>query len=515
MAKQSKKLKNSKFRVTGLVVFSLIIGILGYVILFQSNAAVPAAPTMYLTPESMTLAPNTTFTVTVRENSGTTPTSGAQADFTYPANLVDFVGIDSTGSPFTSQVKASGSNGQISIVRALLESPFPTGDQLLAVVTFKTKTAVTGTATMAFNLETGIINANNPSVELLGSLSRTQGANITVDGQSPTASVTAPAAGTSISSGTTTPITVSATDNTGVSSVAIYVDNALKTTLTASPFTYSWNTTGLSLGNHTIYAIAKDAYGNSVTSSTITVSVADKTPPTVSLTAPASPVKGTVTLNATAADTGGTSVTKVEFYAGTTLIGTDTSSPYQANWVTTNGSFPDNTYSLTAKAYDGASPANTTTSSAVSVVVENTDKTVPTTPSNLRMTATSLNSLSLAWNASTDNVGVTGYKVSRNGGTPTTVTTLTFNDTGLTSGTTYNYSVIAVDAANNQSAAATVSVSTASAKTGDLNLDNKVDLVDLGIMINKWGTTDATCDLNKNGKVDLIDLALFISNYNK
>jgi hypothetical protein len=95
----------------------------------------------------------------------------------------------------------------------------------------------------------------------------------------------------------------------------------------------------------------------------------DTTPPTVSLTAPAdgATVSGTaVSLSATANDD--TGVTKVEFYRGTTLIGTDSSSPFQTTWDTTtvtNGSYP-----LTAKAYDAA--GNTTTSATATVTVTNT-----------------------------------------------------------------------------------------------------------------------------------------------
>ena len=43
------------------------------------------------------------------------------------------------------------------------------------------------------------------------------------------------------------------------------------------------------------------------------------------------------------------------------------------------------------------------------------DTQAPTAPSNLRVTATTSSSVSLAWNASTDNVGVTGYRLFQNG----------------------------------------------------------------------------------------------------
>jgi chitodextrinase len=50
---------------------------------------------------------------------------------------------------------------------------------------------------------------------------------------------------------------------------------------------------------------------------------------------------------------------------------------------------------------------------------------------------------------------VTGYRVSRNGSVLGTVTTTQYNDSGLTPGATYTYTVVALDAAGNESAAAT------------------------------------------------------------
>lgn len=94
---------------------------------------------------------------------------------------------------------------------------------------------------------------------------------------------------------------------------------------------------------------------------------ADTTPPTVSLTFPGAGVtlSGSVGLSASASDNIG--VTRVEFYAGATLIGSDTSAPYSFTWSTT--SVPNGTYSLTARAYDASN--NSAQSGAVSVTVSN------------------------------------------------------------------------------------------------------------------------------------------------
>ncbi|WP_224366184.1 S8 family serine peptidase [Hyalangium versicolor] len=102
---------------------------------------------------------------------------------------------------------------------------------------------------------------------------------------------------------------------------------------------------------------------------------ADTTPPSTSITAPAggSTLSGTTTISASASDNVG--VTKVEFYAGSTLIGTDTSSPFSVDWNT--GAVTNGSYSLTTKAFDAA--GNTATSSAVAVTVDNVQGSCSTT----------------------------------------------------------------------------------------------------------------------------------------
>jgi hypothetical protein len=83
------------------------------------------------------------------------------------------------------------------------------------------------------------------------------------------------------------------------------------------------------------------------------------------------------------------------------------------------------------------------------------DAIAPSTPGNPQVVATGTNTARFSWSASTDNRGVTGYRVSRNGTVLGTVSTLLYNDAGLTPGSSYTYSVVALDAAGNTSGAAT------------------------------------------------------------
>ena len=93
----------------------------------------------------------------------------------------------------------------------------------------------------------------------------------------------------------------------------------------------------------------------------------DTTPPTTSITAPAdgATVSGTTSVTASASDNVG--VTKVEFYIDSTLVATDTSSPYSYSWNTTTAT--NGSHSIYSKAYDAA--ANVGTSLTIHVTVSN------------------------------------------------------------------------------------------------------------------------------------------------
>lgn len=78
------------------------------------------------------------------------------------------------------------------------------------------------------------------------------------------------------------------------------------------------------------------------------------------------------------------------------------------------------------------------------------DTTPPSTPVGLSGTGLGT-SVSLSWEASTDNVGVTGYNIYRDGGLLDTSATNTYDDVFVTTDTIYTYKVQAFDAANNLS----------------------------------------------------------------
>ncbi|WP_181373187.1 Ig-like domain-containing protein [Massilia glaciei] len=182
----------------------------------------------------------------------------------------------------------------------------------------------------------------------------------------PTADTTAPAV-TASQSGTSGTITLSATasDAVGVSKVEFYVDNVLKATDSAAPYSATLDSTTLGNGSHSLVARAYDAAGNIGVSAAQTFSisnpVADTTAPTV--TASQSVSSGTQTFAATASDNVG--VSKVEFYVDNVLKGTDTAAPYSMTLL--SSTLSSGTHALTAKAFDAA--GNSKLSTAVSFSV--------------------------------------------------------------------------------------------------------------------------------------------------
>jgi fibronectin type 3 domain-containing protein len=81
------------------------------------------------------------------------------------------------------------------------------------------------------------------------------------------------------------------------------------------------------------------------------------------------------------------------------------------------------------------------------------DIAAPTAPSNLRSTGVTPTEIALAWDAAGDDVGVTTYRISRDGAAIAEVdgSTLTYSDTGLSEGTTFTYAITALDAVGHES----------------------------------------------------------------
>jgi hypothetical protein len=102
------------------------------------------------------------------------------------------------------------------------------------------------------------------------------------------------------------------------------------------------------------------------------------------------------------------------------------------------------------------------------------DTQAPSVPQNLQASAVSGSQINLTWTASSDNVGVTGYDILRNGQWLGVSPTTGYASTGLQPGTTYTYQVSAFDAANNASAYSTSASATTESVLANIALGKPV-----------------------------------------
>ncbi len=231
----------------------------------------------------------------------------------------------------------------------------------------------------------------------------------------------------------------------------------------ATPSGTTYNDTGLAPSTAYSYRVrATDAAGNLSSYSNVASAntLADTTPPTAPSSLSATAVSAAqINLSWTASTdnvgvtgyfveqcqgSGCTNFVQIASLAGTVLT-------YSATGLTVSTS-----YSYRVRATDAA--GNLSPYSNVASTTTSGDTTPPTAPSSLSATAVSTAQINLSWTASTDNVGVTGYKVERCSGSSctnfvqiATPSGTSYSDTGLAPSTAYNYRVRATDAAGNLS----------------------------------------------------------------
>lgn len=198
---------------------------------------------------------------------------------------------------------------------------------------------------------------------------------------SPAISLTAPSNGATFTAPANVAISATATAGTGtsVSKVDFYNGSTLLGTVTTTPYTFIWS--NVAAGNYSLTAKVTNTLGATATSASTAITV-NPAPvaPTVRITAPASgttyTAPATVPLSASATPGGGATIKQVDFYVGSTLLGSTTVSPYSYIW----SNVPAGGYSLSAKVTDTLGA--TATSSAVTITI-----TQPALPPSVAVTA--------------------------------------------------------------------------------------------------------------------------------
>ena len=172
-------------------------------------------------------------------------------------------------------------------------------------------------------------------------------------------------------------------------------------------------------------------------------------------------LKGTATSSSVSlswsASTDNVRVSHYNIYQNNQLVGTSTSTNYTA----TNLS-PNTTYSFTVEAVDTSGNRSTPSDVLVIKTQEATPITTPSIPTNLVVQSVTKNTVTLTWTANDPKEEVIRYEIYRDGVRVASSTTPTFVDSGLTSDTTYEYQVAAVNAADISDKSQKVTAKTAS-----------------------------------------------------
>ncbi|WP_034609562.1 glycosyl hydrolase [Cellulomonas sp. URHD0024] len=237
---------------------------------------------------------------------------------------------------------------------------------------------------------------------------------------------------------------------------AVFVKNGVRTyeaaNMSASPITVTFS-------NGVTLAVP----ARSVASSNTTAPPTDTSPPSTPSGLGSSGTTSTSTSLSWSASTDNVGVTGYEVLRNGSVVGTASGTSYAAT-----GLSPSTSYTFAVRALDAAGNRSASgTSLTVTTSGSGGDTAAPSTPGGVTASGTTSSATNLAWSASTDNVGVTGYDVLRNGSVIGATSARTFTASGLAASTAYTFTVRAYDAAGNRSGSSyPVTVTTTGTSTG-------------------------------------------------
>jgi UDP-glucose 4-epimerase len=400
-----------------------------------------------------------TYSITARatDNQGATATSAARSvTVNSPANQPPAVSLTAPANSATFTAPAS--------ITISADATDPDGN-ITRVEFFNGITKLGESTTTPYsytwsNVAAGTYSITARATDNQGATATSAARSVTVNSpanQPPTVSLTAPANNATFTTPASFTISADATDPDGsIIRVEFFNGTTKLGESTTSPYSYSWN--NVAAGTYSITARATDNQGATATSTarSVTVNSPANQPPAVSLTAPANSATFTapasINISADATDPDG-SITRVEFFNGTTKLGESTTSPYSYSW----SNVAAGTYSITARATDNQ---GATATSAVRSVTVNSPVNQPpavslTTPAN-SATFTAPASITISASATDPDGNITRVEffngITKMGESTTTPYSYTWNNVAI------GIYLITARATDNQGATATSAV---------------------------------------------------------
>ncbi|MFN3405925.1 MAG: cellulase family glycosylhydrolase [Cytophagaceae bacterium] len=295
----------------------------------------------------------------------TTPVNQAPSvSVTSPSNQASFT------APASITINASASDPDGSIAKVeFFNGSVKLGEDLTSPYSYSWNNVAAGSYTI-----TARATDNAGATTTSAGISITVTNSTTITNQPPVVSITSPGQGENFAAKSNITIAANASDPDGTITKVEFFNGSVKLGEDlSSPYSYTWKR--VNQGSYAITARATDNKGAVTTSSIVNITVGNTTTtpgnqaPTVSITSPSNGASFTapanITISANALDSDG-SISKVEFFHGSTKIGEDLSSPYSITW----SNVAAGSYSLTARATDNLGA--TGNSAAVSITVNST-----------------------------------------------------------------------------------------------------------------------------------------------
>ena len=305
----------------------------------------------------------------------------------------------------------------------------------------------------------GAVSLTATVTNSLGTQTTSAAVAVTV-GTGPVVSITSPGASTITVNAPTTILATATSAASTVASVQFKVNGVAINTVSTFPYTTSWTPTVA--GSYLLTALATDAAGNQTTSSSVALTVSGSVAPTVSITAPAAaatlPINVATTLTVSAASPVG-SVSSVQYFAGATLIGTSTTSPFSLSWTPTTAG----AVSLTATVTNNI--GTSATSAAVSVNVGTAPTVTITGPGS--STAVPVNTAQTVTAVASGSAPIATVQFFANGVALGADTAFPYAASWTPTATgSYALTALATDTSGNQTTSATVTVTVSSPTPG-------------------------------------------------
>jgi hypothetical protein len=360
------------------------------------------------------------------------------------------------------------------------------------------------------------------------------------DNRAPHLSISYPNEGATVNTATT--VKVDAFDEAGLWNVDFYVDGNFQETDSLYPYTFLFNPSNFSSGQHVITAKAYDASGNSSTSVGVTINPNDTIAPSIP-TGLTAQVLSSNQINLTwNSSTDNISVADYDIYRDGSKVGSSATTSF-----TDSGLSPGTTYSynITAKDTSGNVSSFSNTVWATTDVVAANDTTNPTVLISTPTSGAELSGTSTISINASDNISVSTVELYIDGAFQNSKSTSPFDfslDTTQFSNSSHTLLIKAYDPSGNIGTAtvtitirnivadnsppylspqtyltpyATPAGGTAAIKTGDLNNDGFVNIRDLSILLSKWRTKGGIADINSDGDVNIRDLSILLSRWGK